>query len=58
MRRIQNMLKQKASDTKIPLWIIEKDYAISYLLAGISEVPILSDLLVLKGGTALKKTYF
>lgn len=58
MRRIQNMLKQKASETKIPLWIIEKDYAISYLLAGISEVPILCDLLVLKGGTALKKTYF
>jgi len=58
MRRIQHNLKQKASETKIPLLIIKKDYALSYLLSGISEVPILSDLLVLKGGTALKKTYF
>lgn len=58
MARIQPLLKQKASDTNTPLWIVEKDYALSYLLAGISEVSLLHDLLVLKGGTALKKSYF
>lgn len=58
MTRIQAMLKQKAIDTKTALWIIEKDYALSYLLSGIFKVPQLMDILVLKGGTALKKAYF
>ncbi len=58
MHRIQPMLKQKASETKTALWIIEKDYALSYLLSAVFRVPLLDDLLVLKGGTALKKAYF
>ena len=58
MRRIQTILKQKASEANCPLWIVEKDYALSYLLAGIVEEPILNNLLILKGGTALKKAYF
>jgi len=58
MRRIQQLLKEKAGETNTPLWIIEKDYALSYLLAGISEVPSLKNVLALKGGSAIKKTYF
>lgn len=58
MNRIKPILKQKASDSKTALWIIEKDYALSYLLSAIFKVPLLNDLLVLKGGTALKKAYY
>jgi len=39
-------------------WVLEKDYALSYLLAGISSVESLSNGLALKGGTALRKCYY
>jgi hypothetical protein len=52
------MLQEKAKISGIPLWVVEKDYALSYLLAGIAGVPDLGDRVVLKGGTALKKAYF
>jgi len=42
----------------IPYWVVEKDFAISYLLAGIARTDRLSESLVLKGGTALRKYYF
>jgi len=38
--------------------VVEKDYALSYLLAGIAAKPELSETLIFKGGTALKKLYF
>jgi hypothetical protein len=38
--------------------VVEKDYALSYLLAGIAASPELSETLIFKGGTALKKLYF
>jgi len=41
----------------IPYWVVEKDYAISYLLAGIARTDRLSEGLILKGGTALSKFY-
>ena len=40
---------------EIPQQVIEKDYALSYILAGISSHPGLQNVLVFKGGTALKK---
>jgi uncharacterized protein len=43
---------------EIPYWVLEKDYALSYLLAGIVPVEALNDALILKGGTALRKLYF
>ncbi|MCB2209437.1 nucleotidyl transferase AbiEii/AbiGii toxin family protein [bacterium] len=58
MNRIQPRLKQKAKEKNTALWIIEKDYALSYLLSAIFKVPLLADSTVLKGGTALKKAYF
>ncbi|GAI46757.1 unnamed protein product, partial [marine sediment metagenome] len=41
------------------LWeIIEKDYILSWVLAGIAANKKLQNKLVFKGGTALKKCYF
>ncbi len=37
---------------------MEQDYVLSWVLAGISKVEVLSETLVFKGGTALKKCYF
>lgn len=37
---------------------IEKDYLLSWILQGISQHKNLSTLMVFKGGTVLKKTYF
>lgn len=39
-------------------FVVEKDYALSYLLAGIAETPLLRESLVFKGGTCLRKAYF
>lgn len=38
--------------------IVEKDYALSYILAGIAKQEALQNSLVFKGGTALKKLFF
>lgn len=42
----------------VPFWVLEKDYALGFLLAGMAQVAELSELLILKGGTALRKFYF
>jgi predicted nucleotidyltransferase component of viral defense system len=42
----------------VPWEILERDYLLSWILAGISQVHSLRDTLVFKGGTALKKCYF
>jgi len=47
-----------AKEYKLKDTQIEKDYVLSWLLLGISKNPILSDNLVFKGGTVLKKVYF
>jgi predicted nucleotidyltransferase component of viral defense system len=52
------MLRVQAKGQGVPLWVIEKDYALSYVLAGIANTLDLGDRIVLKGGTALKKAYF
>jgi hypothetical protein len=55
-------LRQKLENIRTKhgvLWeVIERDYMLSWLLAGISSDPKLHDTLVFKGGTALKKCYF
>jgi Uncharacterized conserved protein len=38
--------------------VIEKDYVLGWLLAGITADPVLRDQWVFKGGTALRKCYF
>lgn len=52
------ILRRFARERGVRLDIVEKDYALSYLLAGIIETPGLGDQIILKGGTALKKAYY
>ena len=54
----QYLRKIARSQSDTPFWLLEKDYALGYLLAGMARVPALHDALVLKGGTALRKFYF
>jgi predicted nucleotidyltransferase component of viral defense system len=42
----------------LPWEALERDYLLSWILAGISRVGALSGTLAFKGGTALKKCYF
>lgn len=58
MPDITTLLKRRAGESGMRLDILEKDYALSYLLAAIAEEPALEKELVLKGGTALRKCYF
>jgi uncharacterized protein len=51
-------LSPAARDAGVPQDVVEKDYALSYVLAGVAASDHLRDHLVLKGGTALKKLYF
>jgi hypothetical protein len=54
----QQMLKAQAREGGVSLEIVQKDYALSYLLAGIAGISALREKIVLKGGTALKKIYY
>ncbi len=38
--------------------VVEKDYALSWLLAGIAAQPELNETWIFKGGTALRKCYY
>jgi predicted nucleotidyltransferase component of viral defense system len=58
MPNISQILKTMAREQGVDLEIVQKDYAISYLLAAISQTAGLGEKIVLKGGTALKKLYY
>ncbi len=58
MPNVSQMLKSLAREQGVDLEIIRKDYAISYLLAAIARTADLGEMIVLKGGTALKKLYY
>lgn len=47
-----------AREFQLPANTVEKDYALGWLLAGISNHPALRDNWVFKGGTCLKKCFF
>lgn len=51
-------LQRLASREKVALGILEKDYVLTEVLKALSQVYTLSELLVFKGGTALRKVYF
>ena len=51
-------LQRLANREKIALGVLEKDYVLTEVLKALSQVPALSELLVFKGGTALRKVYF
>ena len=58
MKPLRLRIRATSLQQGIPQQVIEKDYALSYILAGISSHPKLRDMLVFKGGTALKKLFF
>ena len=58
MRPLRTRLLEARRRLGIPWEVLERDYLLSWVLAGISHVPVLSDSLVFKGGTALRKCYF
>jgi len=51
-------LQRLANREKVALGILEKDYILTEVLKALSQVLTLSELLVFKGGTALRKVYF
>ncbi len=58
MRPLRTRLEEARAGLGIPWEVLERDYVLSWVLAGISRVEALCDTLVFKGGTALKKCYF
>jgi len=58
MPSVPQMIRSVTRHKNVPQYIVEKDYALSYLLAAIGSVDGLRENMVLKGGTALKKLYF
>ena len=58
MKPLDVRLRESAKQNRILLDVIEKDYAQSYVLAGLMSRTALRDTLVFKGGTALKKMFF
>lgn len=52
-----NELKRIAARQKAALGVVEKDYALTWILYGLSETEFKSNF-VFKGGTALRKIYF
>ncbi|OQX19633.1 MAG: CRISPR-associated protein Csx11 [Candidatus Altiarchaeales archaeon A3] len=51
-------LKRKANEQQISVVTLERDYVIEWVLKSIYGYPQLKDILIFKGGTALKKAYF
>jgi len=58
MPNISQILRTRSRDKGIRQDILEKDYALSYLLTAIMDTPDLGNQLVVKGGTALRKLYY
>lgn len=58
MKLLRNRINRESRKSGIAQYIVEKDYALSYLLAGFSSQEALTESLILKGGTALRKLYF
>ena len=58
MRPLRTRLEDIRRRLGIRWEVLERDYLLSWVLAGIDAVPELRRSLVFKGGTALKKCYF
>lgn len=56
--QLETEIRKKAKEIGALQGVIEKDFALGYVLAGIARTSALKDSLVFKGGTALKKCYF
>lgn len=51
-------LEQLRAEWTLDIGVIEKDYLLGWLLAGIGRHPALADSWVFKGGTCLRKCYY
>src|SRR4030042_5575594 len=58
MRNVGQMLNAMARENRVQLEILEKDYALSYLIVAIAKTPGIGNKIALKGGTALRKLYY
>lgn len=58
MLSLRNIIENYSNKTPVDWSYIEQDYALSWMLYGISQVEKLFDTLVFKGGTCLRKSYF
>jgi predicted nucleotidyltransferase component of viral defense system len=58
MKPLRTRLQEARKRSGVPWEVLERDYLLSWVLAGIGQVQSLHDALVFKGGTALKKCYF
>jgi len=47
-----------ANELRLEARVIEKDYVLGWVLAGVFRDPALTGTLVFKGGTCLKKCFF
>lgn len=58
MKPLRSRLQEARKRLGIPWQVLERDYILSWILAGVSHVEALGETLVFKGGIALKKCYF
>lgn len=58
MKLLQTRLQEVRKRFGLPWEVLERDYLLSWILAGLFQVEDLRNTLVFKGGTALKKCYF
>ena len=58
MRPLRTRLEVARKNLGIPWEVLERDYLLSWILAGIAQSDSLRDALIFKGGTALKKCWF
>jgi predicted nucleotidyltransferase component of viral defense system len=58
MKSLRLRLEGARKRLELPWEVLERDYLLSWILAGMTQVEVLRDSLVFKGGTALRKCYF
>lgn len=58
MKPLRTRLQEARRTLGVPWEVIERDYLLSWVLAGVSRVETLRDSMIFKGGTALKKCWF
>lgn len=55
---LRDVLEKEQKRLNVSWLVLEQDYVLSWMLFGISQVDLLRENLIFKGGTALKKIYF
>ncbi len=58
MKPLRTRMEEARKRLGLPWEVLERDYLLSWILAGIGRVPGFRDALAFKGGTALRKCYF